>query len=97
MYSLVGKKHEIELHDIDIKLYSDEEVTLDLSTKLLLKRIDPSQLYFTKYHVDRDCSLKKFVNEKDLEFRRGCAFYEFKQYSEDISKDKEVVLMCEVL
>ena len=89
------RKPYIQLHDIDLK--SDEDVILESNSMLLLKKIDPCRRYFFKYHVKENCSLKEFVEQLGLEFRRGCAYYEFKEYTENISKDKEVVIVCEVL
>ena len=71
-------------------------MTLELYSTLLLKRIDPSQRYFYKYSVKKNCSLKEFVKRRGLEFERGSAYYEFKEYMENISEDKEVVFYCEV-
>ena len=89
------KKPDILLYDIEPK--PDEDVTLDLNSTVLLKRIDSSQRYFFKYHVEENCSLREFVEQQGLEYKRGCAYYEFKEYTENISEDKEVVLYCEVL
>ena len=79
----------------DIKPKPDEDVILKPSM-LLLKRIGSNQRYFFKYSVKEDCSLKEFVEQRGLKFERGCAYYEFKEYIENIAGDKEVVIYCKV-
>ena len=53
---------------------------------------------FKKLKVKKACQLQKLVeNDCGLTYLRGCAFYEFSHKTEDISKDKEMLLMSKVL
>ena len=53
---------------------------------------------FKKLQVKKVCQLQKFVEDDcGLTYVRGCAFYEFSHKTEDIDKDKEVILMSKVL
>ena len=80
----------------DIVVKTVPEKDLVLGPQLQLEEVDPGQRYFIRYHVTENCSLNEFVAGRNLIFKRGCALYEFK-YTEDISADKEVILMREVL
>ena len=52
---------------------------------------------FKVYTVSRNCELREYIkNDLKLEFRRGCAFYEFKHDFESISKDQEVLFLQKV-
>ena len=51
---------------------------------------------FSVYPVNIDCELREFLEEQQLEFKRGCAFYEFVHDFERISEDQEIILMEEV-
>ena len=79
--------------DIVLKTVPEKEIVL--GSQLRLKEIDPGQRYFIRYHVTENCSLKEFVHGCRQTFEQGCALYEFK-YIENISADKEVIIMCEV-
>ena len=48
------------------------------------------------FDIDKDCSLKEFVEEKGLTYKKGCAFYEFTNDVESISEDKEIIFMSNV-
>ena len=48
---------------------------------------------FVELTVDKDCELKTFIQDHNLIFQRGAAFYEFTRAEEDIKFDKEVILM----
>lgn len=49
------------------------------------------------YTVSRNCELREYVkNDLKLEFKRGCAFYEFQHDFESISKDQEVLFLQKV-
>ena len=64
-----------------------------LSTKLTedLDCVDPKR--FKLYHVDMDCELGYFIAECDLPYRVGSVYYEFFREEEDITEDKEIILM----
>ena len=49
--------------------------------------------HFTWYDVKEDSQLHAFIKEKGKQYWRGCAFYEFSHESEDISVNKEVLLL----
>ena len=59
-------------------------------TKLSL--VDDSR--FIELTVNKkDCELKAFIEDNNLKFVRGAAFYEFTRAVEDVKFDKEVILM----
>ena len=43
--------------------------------------------------VEKESELLTFIKSQGLPYTKGCAFYEFTHSSEDISEDKEVLLM----
>ena len=47
--------------------------------------------------VNKDCELREFIERSDRHFKSGCAFYQFTHEIEDISDDKEIVLMKKVV
>ena len=51
---------------------------------------------YDKFEVTTTCELRRFVEDKVGEFKRGAAFYQFTCDYEDISKDKKVLLMSKV-
>ena len=51
---------------------------------------------FEQYEVKKDCQLREFVEAKELEFRRGSAFYKFTHEVESIYEDKELIFREEV-
>ena len=55
----------------------------------------PSDRY-SVYPIKSDCELREFLKEKQLEFKRGCAFYEFLHEYERISEDQVIILKKEV-
>ena len=58
--------------------------------------VDPSRK-FKQLQVFKACSLIELIEDKyHLEFRPGCAFYEFTHKHEDIGPNKEVILMDKV-
>ena len=64
-----------------------------------MKELIPIHDIMDAYHVytvDTTCELRKFVESKALEFKRGYAFYEFTCATEDISFHKEVLLRNKV-
>ena len=56
-----------------------------------LSPVDDSR--FIELTVEKDCELKAFIEDNNLKFVRGAAFYEFTRAEEDIKFDKEVILM----
>lgn len=48
---------------------------------------------FIELTVEKDCELKTFIEEQNLKFVRGAAFYEFTRAEEDIKFDKEVIIL----
>ena len=49
---------------------------------------------FKHLHVSRDCSLIELIEDiNGLKFRQGCAYFEFTNEEEDITRDKQVILM----
>ena len=64
-----------------------------------VKELIPIKDVAIDYHVfkvDATCELRKFVESKNLKFKRGDAFYEFTCAAEDISACKEVLLKDKV-
>ena len=51
---------------------------------------------FMELTVEKDCELQSFIEEHNLTFQRGAAFYEFTRAEEDIVFDKEIILMDKV-
>ena len=58
-----------------------------------LEAVNLSEKWITVYHVEHDCSLKEFIEGKELIYRRGLAFYEFTHEEENISEKKKFILM----
>ena len=52
---------------------------------------------FKTLEVEKECELKTFIQDQNLAFQRGAAFYEFTRAEEDIVFRKEVILMDKVL
>ena len=48
---------------------------------------------FIELTVEKDCELKTFIEDHNIKFVRGAAFYEFTRAEEDIKFDKEVILV----
>lgn len=46
--------------------------------------------------VTEDCSLRSFIEGKNKEYDRGCAYYEHTDKKENIDGSKQVILMDEV-
>lgn len=59
-----------------------------------LEQIDKKHYAF--FMIDQDCGLLQFFEDMNLEFWRGCAFYEFKSRFEDIHKDSAIILIDKV-
>ena len=60
--------------------------------------LEPVSDSFRLYTVDKPTGLRKYVEERipEVEFSRGCAFYEFKNSTEDVDKTSRVILMDKV-
>ena len=58
---------------------------------LKLKAVDENEWVIVEYNIDDDCSLKEFIEMQKLIFKRGRAFYEFKNDVENISEDKQLI------
>ena len=73
---------------------SDSKKVIDID-QLDLQKIQRSIL--AEHEVNHHCELRDFVeSELKLEFKRGCAFYEFVHNFEDISEDKQLVFKDKV-
>ena len=48
---------------------------------------------FKLYHVDENCDLGSFMAKCDVPYRIGSVYYQFSRDEEDISEDKEIILM----
>ena len=59
---------------------------------LKLKAVNENEWILVKYKVVNDCSIKEFIEKKEQIFKRGCAFYEFKNEVEYISEDQQLIL-----
>ena len=46
--------------------------------------------------VKQPCQLQEFIDTCGLTFEPGCTFFEFSHKTEDISSDREVILMTKV-
>lgn len=57
----------------------------------------PPERKLIKLTVTKDCDLRTFIESNKKEFYRGCAFYQFTNENEDISDDKEIILLERVL
>lgn len=58
-----------------------------------LESVDPKR-EIEKLAVKVDCSLIELIEETHKrKFRPGCAFFEFTHQQEDISEDKEIIIM----
>ena len=63
-----------------------------------LEPVDADTFYI--YEVKKDCELRTFVTEENPGsegFKRGRAYYEFTCETEDIAKDKTVILREKVI
>ena len=58
---------------------------------LKLKAVDENEWVIFRYDIDDDCSLKEFIEMQKVIFKRGRAFYEFKNNMENISEDKQLI------
>ena len=68
----------------------------DLSNDHELVPVDPKR--FQKLNVKKESQLDELIeDEYHLPYVRGCAFYEFSHDTEDVSKEKEVIVMSKVL
>ena len=61
-----------------------------------LEAVNLSERWITEYEVKQSCSLKEFIETKELIYRRGLAFYEFTHEKENISAKKKFILMNKV-
>ena len=84
-----------EIEQISMEDFSsDSKKVLDID-QLALQRIGRWDL--SEHEVSHNSELRDFVeNELKLEFKRGCAFYEFVHDFEDISEEKDVILKDKV-
>ena len=46
--------------------------------------------------IEKYCELRTFLKDQHKDFYRGCAFYEFKNRTEDIEKGKRIILVEKV-
>ena len=70
---------------------------IDIQTKeqLKLKLITDRKLEV--YPVEQNCELREFVTELlNIKFRKGHAFYELTHEKEDVSEDKELIILYKV-
>ena len=51
---------------------------------------------FEVINVENECGLLLLLKGRNIEFSRGCSYYEFVNDREDISKDVEIILMHKV-
>ena len=70
------------------KRFTDDDLA-----ELKPKPVDENEWILSKYDVPSDCSLKEFIDEKKLIFKRGRAFYEFKNETESITEDQQLILV----
>ena len=68
---------------------------LRIEVQLNLQEIDRGR--FEMYAIENSCKLREAAPFKKLgHFKRGYAYYEFKHEKENISEDKEIILMHKV-
>ena len=76
-----------------IKKFADKKRLTDDDLRYLkLKAVDENEWILVKYKVNSDCSIKEFIERQESIFKRGCAFYEFKNEVECISEDQQLIL-----
>ena len=69
-----------------------------LSIEVELNLLDISRDRFKLYTIENSCKLREATPFKDIGcFKRGYAYYEFKHEKENISEDKEIILMHKVV
>ena len=68
-----------------------------LSIEVQLDLQEIGQGRFKMYTIENSCKLKEAAPFKKAgQFKRGFAYYEFKHKKENISEDKEIILMHKV-
>ena len=79
----------------DIERISMKDIGSDSTEVLDIDQLDLQRIQhwiLAEHEVSHDCELRDFVeSEVKLEFKRGCAFYEFVHDFEDISEDKQLI------
>ena len=73
---------------------STESEKAKIKAQLNLQLVNKS--WFKFLDIERNCELREFIEEQQLAFKTGCAFYEFEHDFEYISDDKRLLLMNEV-
>ena len=59
-----------------------------------LEQVDKNS--YTLHEIKEDCGLLKFFKEINIEFCRGCAFFEFHNKFEDIHRNSRIILIDKV-
>ena len=67
----------------------NRSLTNDDLKHLMLKGVDINERWIKLYKVAQDTSLKEFIEEEGLIFKRGCAFYEFTHSVESIMAESD--------
>lgn len=88
-------KLRVDLYNLAVPLLSTEETASEDDPDF--NAVDLSEKEIQLYHVDKDCSLREFVESKGLTFKRGCVFYEFINEVESIPKDKQLIFVEKVI
>ena len=79
--------------ELDFELLDKKRFTDDDLAEMKLKAVDENEWVLSKYDVPSECSLKEFIEEQRLIFKRGRAFYEFKNETESITEDQQLILL----
>ena len=89
-----------EKSTVTAKSYRDNRSQRDVKTSeenttIVHEEAPPPR--FEVLDVNEDCELREFIERSGRPFKRGCALYQFTHEIEDISDDKEIVLMKKVV
>lgn len=80
----------------EFRMKEKPRFTEDDLVHLSLKPVDTNERLIERYVVSENCSLKEFLEGKNVRFERGCTYYEFDGDVESITEDTELIFMANV-